>query len=135
MSNIIKTLKNTGNFFGAIGYYISTIIIALILAVVFVAMFFLSSYDNITSDYSNVQIAWNNVDNDIASDLRETKTQIAILNTLNTIENPYYSETSKNLKVISNMIQDIDNAMSYQQKIAIYKEVEALKNDKISRYK
>ena len=131
----LNIIKRTTNFFGAIGYYFLTIFIAIMLAVSIVSVIFLSSYSEITEEYANIQIAWNNVDNDIAEDISVVKEQLVILKSLNNPDNLYYSENLKNLTILTNMVQEIDNAMSYQQKIAIYNQVETVIQDTASMTK
>lgn len=121
--------KNIGNGIGAIGYYFSTILISLLIAIAVVVISFLSLYSNITNDYSEIQIAWNELDKDLNNDLSFAKVQLEQLKTLNVDTSLYYSETNKNLSLIDATIQDIDNAMTYQEKINAYPKLETVLND------
>ena len=128
-TKLLNFLKNIGNGIGAIGYYFSTILISLLIAIAVVAISFLSLYSNITNDYSEIQIAWNELDKDLNNDLSFAKVQLEQLKTLNVDTNLYYSETNKNLSLIDATIQDIDNAMTYQEKINAYPKLETVLND------
>lgn len=125
----MSIIKNIGNFFGAIGYYISTLLFALFIAIGIITLIFVSSYNDLSEDYAKIQIAWNNVDNDIAQDLKVIKEQLSLLKQHNNENNLYYTETNKNLMIIDSTIQNIDNAMTYQQKLSIYPEIINLVND------
>lgn len=132
MNIFIKIIKKISDIFGAIGYYLLTIFIAILISIAVVSTLFLSSYSEITKEYANIQIAWNNVDADIASDIAVVKNQLTVLKTLNNIDNLYYSENLRNLTILTNMVQEIDNAMSYQQKVSIYNQVETVIQDTAS---
>lgn len=128
-TKLLNFLKNIGNGIGAIGYYFSTILISLLIAIAVVAISFLSLYSNITNDYSEIQIAWNELDKDLNNDLSFAKVQLEQLKALNVDTSLYYSETNKNLSLIDATIQDIDNAMTYQEKINAYPKLETVLND------
>lgn len=126
---LLSFLKTIGNGIGAIGYYFSSIIISLLIAMAIVIISFLSLYSNITADYSDIQIAWSNVDEDLNKDLSFAKKQLQLLRELNIDTSLYYSETNKNLSLIDATIQDIDNAMTYQEKINVYPKLEIVLKD------
>lgn len=128
-NKLLNFIKYIGNSIGAIGYYFSSIIISLLIAMAIVIISFLSLYSNITADYSDIQIAWSNVDEDLNKDLSFAKTQLQLLRELNVDTSLYYSETNKNLSLIDATIQDIDNAMTYQEKIRAYPKLETVLKD------
>lgn len=117
---IVSILNKIGTCILASSYYITAIILSIIIAFAILIYSGLNIYSNTVEQYSNTQIAWNNITSDIYSDISICKKQLENLKPLITSEMEDAETTRNQIKKVEKSIEEIDNAMTYGQQYNLY---------------
>ena len=115
----MNVLKKIGDCIFATSYYCTAIILGIVLSISLLTYVSLNIYSNTIQQYSTTQLDWNNVVEDIYSDLRVCKDEINILNeTIIGMEKE--EEISYKLNIIYRTIEDLDNSMTFGEQYQAY---------------
>lgn len=115
----MNILKKIGDCIFATSYYCIAIILGIVLSASLITYGGLKIYSNTIQQYSNTQITWNTLVEDIYSDLRSCKEEISILNN-SIIGTENEQEISYKLNIISRTVEDLDNSMTFGEQYQAY---------------
>ena len=117
----MNILKKIGTAIFATSYYITAIILGIIISIAIISFVGLKTYSNTIENYSQTQVAWNNLTEDIYSDIAICKKQITVLySEIANLSQEEQETYSYKLNILTRRLEDLDNAMTYSEQFQIY---------------